>query len=179
MEPSDYVSIVNLDPSHDSVTAKALLYRSSLPLLFINSSKIVTIREYICGEFVQRFTEDMHLELRWMQRFGRASKINDATWILDDIKIRLWNGVCFIQVLNEDFSRTPEIINGSYDLQGAYVQIPSCESSINGSALDFSESFNETLNATVTRRSMIINNLFNIADSCEVKGFHDSKFQIY
>ena len=174
VEPINYDSFVHLDSSQDSVTAQSVRYNSSLPLLFVNSSKAITIREYICGKLLQSVSEDIYLELRWMQRFGRRSEINDATWILDDIKIRMWNGVCFIQVLNEDFSRTQEIISGSYTLKGAEVKIPSCESSVIGSALNFEESMDEM----ITRRSIITHNMVDITDSCEEGKLTNSKLMV-
>ena len=48
------------------------------------------------------------MQLRLMQRFGRRANSDDeATWFLDDINIRFWNGENFLPVLHQNFSRMP------------------------------------------------------------------------
>ena len=138
VDPSNYKSFVELDSSNNSVLAKSLHYESHLPLLLVNSPESVLIQECICGHFAQNFTDNMQLELRWMQRFGSSSIDNYASWILDDIKVRIWNGTCILQLLSEDFSRNMMMIAGSYQLSSAKVRRPLCGSSGNGSALEFS-----------------------------------------
>lgn len=135
-EPDDYDSFVALDSSDKSVTAKGPGYDSSFPLIHVTSTNFVRIREYICGQLVQNFTDDGQVELRWMQRFGENSRDSDATWILDDINVTFWNGTCFLQVLHEDFSGDELTIANAYDVELAETEEPTCDVT-NGKALVF------------------------------------------
>ena len=117
-------NIVNLEPSGDLVMAEGSLY----PLQIINPSQPVLIREYICVSPVQTFTEGIQLELRWMQFSGMEFKNKKEDWILDDINIRIWNGICFLQVLSEDFNGDKMTIEDVYDIVKGKIESPSCES---------------------------------------------------
>ena len=166
--PSEYTSLVELEPSHNYVNAQSILYSSSFPVLLVNSYESVHIREYICEKSLQNF-ENLQLNLRWMQRFGRSSSSNnDATWILDDIKISIWNGACFLQVLKEDFSGIEQLIVDSYSLVAADIRTPSCNSPGRGKSLDFRKGV--SANEEFTRRSITISkHLGFISESCEVR----------
>ena len=49
------------------------------------------------------------MQLRLMQRFGKIADSNDeATWFLNDINTRFWNGKFFLPVLHQNFSRIPD-----------------------------------------------------------------------
>lgn len=160
---------MNLDSSNKSVTAVALNYFSSLPLVHVNSNTSVHIHEYIYGQFGRPITKKLRLDLRWMQRFGRkTSLVNDSTWILDDINIRIWNGTCFFQTFNEDFSRND---NDTYDLSLASVKKPMCGSPGTGSALVLGKPTEVVTKKNITRRSIIVKNkLINIFYSLKEKG---------
>ena len=127
--PSKYESLVELDSSMTSVRALEDLYNTSLPLMAVSSgiSQFIPIREYICGQIVKRLTNDMQLELRWLQRYGRRAKANrEATWYLDDINIRIWNGTSFFQVLSEDFNRDQLMLIEPYTVQSASITMQQC-----------------------------------------------------
>ena len=112
--PSTYLSLVVLNSSNITVRAQASIYNSTFPLLHVNSNQTLLIREYICGPLVQNFTELIQLrcaqvQLRLMQRFGRRANSDDeATWFLNDINTRFWNGENFLPVLHQNFSRIPD-----------------------------------------------------------------------
>ena len=122
--PSEYESLVELDSSMASVTAHRAIYTTILPLMVVSPGigQFHTIREYICGQIVQNLTEDMQLELRWLQKFGRrANESTEATLFLDDINIRIWNGMSFLQVLSEDFNSDQMMLIEPYTLQSAVI----------------------------------------------------------
>ena len=127
--PSEYESLVELDSSMTSVRAQEDLYNTSLPLMVVSTDiyKFLTIQEYICGDVVQNLTDDMQLELRWVQRYGRRAKVEaEATWFLDDINIRIWNGTSFLQVLSEDFNSDQLMLNELYTVQSAVIRMWRC-----------------------------------------------------
>ena len=127
--PSEYESLVELDSSMTSVRVLEDLYNTSLPLMNVSSgiADFIPIREYICGQIVQNLTEDKQLELRWVQRFGKkAMQEKDATWILDDINIRIWNGTSVFQVLSEDFNRDQQTLIEPYTVQLAVITTQRC-----------------------------------------------------
>ena len=174
LEEPEYSSSVQVDSTGTSVVAQALAYSSSFPLLLVNSSNPVVVREYICGRYVEKYTEDVELELRWMQRFRVPAEDNDATWMIDDIKIRIWNGTCFLDLLDEDFSTSYSDINDKYSLRAADVREPSCGSPGSGSALYMSNASPE--GSPTTRRSIIFKqNINDIPESCEEMDSRESK----
>ncbi len=144
--PRDYRSLVDSDSSKRSVKAEQLLYISSLSLLLVNTSESILITEYFCG---QNFREYLQLELCWMQKFGSSADYNYFTWMLDDINIRIWNGMFILQVLSQDFSSRDSMV---YNQVLGEVQAPSCGTPSSGNVLHFIESSNGNL----TRRSMNI-----------------------
>ena len=90
-------------------------------------SQFIPIREYICGQIVQNLTNDMQLEMCWMQRFGRrALAATEATWFLDDINIWIWNGTSLLQVLSEDFNRDRLVLNETYSMQLGVITMQRC-----------------------------------------------------
>ena len=127
--PSEYESLVELDSSMTSVRVLEDLYNTSLPLMVVSTDiyKFLTIQEYICGDVVQNLTDDMQLELRWVQRYGRAANVvTEANWFLDDINIRIWNGTSFLQVLSEDFNSDQLMLIEPYTLQSAVITMQRC-----------------------------------------------------
>lgn len=91
---------------NNSVRAEAATYISDLPIVHLNTTETetVTIREYLCGRYISLIRNQEPLRLRWMQRYRTNPAAGAATWSLDDIRIRIWNGDCFAPVLVEDFS---------------------------------------------------------------------------
>ena len=165
--PSTYPSLVVLDSSNITVTAQAANYNSSLPLLHVNSTQMLLIWEYICGPLVQNFAELIQLrytqvQLRLMQRFGRgANRENEATWFLDDINIRFWNGEYFFPAMHQNFSRILDndirLGNVTRDPYGLEI----------GEVLLFSG----IANAEFNRRSVILRLIGNgKPESCEDQG---------
>ena len=145
--PTNYTSFVTLDYSNQSVTADAHRYSSSLSLKLVDAGKPLVLREYLCGRFVDILTRGSMLRLRWMQRYGERATRNQAPWILDDISVKLWNGSCFTEIMDEDFEgqmRTAGIAAGE-------VEVPECDSPGGGSAL----SFRQAVSTATTRRSLI------------------------
>ena len=127
--PSEYVSLVELDSSMNSVTVLEDLYNTSLTLMVISSGlfQFLTIREYICGQIVQNLTQDTQLELRWLQRYGRTANVGtEANWFLDNINIRIWNGTSFLQVLSEDFNSDQLMLIEPYTVQSAVITMQRC-----------------------------------------------------
>ena len=51
-QPTDYSSLVTLNPDHISVTAVAVTYSSSIPLKVVDEGLDHTITEYLCGTFL-------------------------------------------------------------------------------------------------------------------------------
>ena len=120
---------MELDSSMTSVRVLEDLYTTSLPLKVVSSgiSDFIPIREYICGDVDQNLTENMQLELRWLQRFGRRANVErEATWYLDDINIRIWNGTSFLQVLSEDFNSNQLMLIEPYTVQLAVITMQQC-----------------------------------------------------
>jgi len=153
-------SFVELDPSNVSVTAQALMYNSSLPLKLVNATTYLSIREYLCGEYVDTLQDNSHdVRLRWMQRFGTLAERNFVPWIIGNVKIRLWNGSCFSELVNNNFS-SAEDIHGLDVRTGSVATcnvLPDMKS-----ALHFSESV--TMSG-LTRRSVTID-LTNRSSRC-------------
>lgn len=100
-EPNN--SIVRLLPN-DTVEADALLYTATLPLFVVTSTEPVLIRSFLCNEYLTRFKNNQPLRLRWMQRYTTESGAGGATWSLDDIKIRFWQGTCLKKIHYQDFN---------------------------------------------------------------------------
>ncbi len=104
---------VQLEPGGNSVLAEAASYNSSLPLVHLNDSVGVAggvvIREYLCQDYVNLIRNGERFRLRWMQRYLSNPRADVATWSLDNIRIRVWNGSCFQTLLSEDFD-SPNMI---------------------------------------------------------------------
>lgn len=106
-----------------SAEADSVRYTSSLPLYFLNSTEPVIIRENLCGEYSAAIRNGNRVTLRWMQRYTSSP---NATWYLDDIKIRVWDGACFRVLLRQDFeglSSEGELSTNVYrNAQGSIAQ---------------------------------------------------------
>jgi hypothetical protein len=135
-------------PLHNgSVLAEARTYNSTQPLLHINTTETVTIREYLCGRYISLIRDGTDLQFRWMQRYRTNAVDNVATWYLDDIRIRVWTGECFVPVLVENFDTPDSTMNTadpgiSYRSAAANITRNTCaqDSSSGGSnALWFNE----------------------------------------
>ena len=142
--PSDVTNLVRLQPDNVSVEANATDYTSTLPLLLLDTIEVVTVREYLCGNYADLLTSGETLRLRWMQRFGTSPLEDIATWFLDDIKIRYWRGDCFVPIINDDFeneNRTvPEQVGITHNLFSTAIEDePECNGQTNGgnSVLNF------------------------------------------
>ncbi len=120
---------VQLEPGGNSVFAKVNRYNSSLPLIYLNDSVGVTggvvIREYLCQDYVDLIKNGSGVRLRWLQRYMTNPQANVATWSLDNIRIRVWDGNCFLPLLNEDFN-SPDINNMSMLVMRGSVVNPPC-----------------------------------------------------
>ena len=159
---------VHLEPEGNSVEATTASYTTSLPLLNLNSTAMsegVIIREYLCQQYVASFRSGQRIQLRWLQRYLTNPQADVATWSLDNIRIRLWDGKCFLPLLSEDFSSAtpslPESVRYIF-LKGS-IQSPPCLSNQNNSVLYFNEGFS---NGQIRRSLMIILNGHDLT-SCE------------
>lgn len=161
-------SLVQLDATDSSVIAQARRYNSSLPLLFVNSTEPITVREYLCGRYVSLLREGTRLRLRWMQRYRTNIAVDVATWFLDDINIRLWNGECFTSIFSDNFDNATDTSvrrGNEMRMRMASFSKPICEED-DGFVLYFHRRPNNSM-ATVSRRSLTIG-LQNITlGSCE------------
>lgn len=155
-------SLVRLEEGNTSVMAVAFEYNSSLPLILVNNtSEAVTIREYLCGGFIPYAKEPgKKLRIRWMQRYLSNSSANFATWALDDIRIRIWNGTCFTLAVDEGFS---DAIPSGFQEKAGVVRTLPCEES-EERVLYFRRDANET--SDIPRRSLIVS-LENVMERCE------------
>lgn len=110
--PDDAINLVRLQSDNASVEANATDYTSTLPLLLLDTTEVVTVREYLCGNYASLLTRGETLRLRWMQRYGNNPLEGIATWYLDDIKIRYWRGDCFVPIIVEEFENEDGTILG-------------------------------------------------------------------
>lgn len=149
--PSTYTSLVNLEARNQSVSATSLRYTSSLSLKLLDVGKTYVIKEYLCGNFTDLLHSSTdRLRLRWMQRFGRAARRNEAPWMLDDISVKLWNGSCYLEVVGENFEGA--LMEDGLAIVAGATEEPLCGAPGNGSALYFRQTTSST---TSTRRSVI------------------------
>ena len=175
---SNAMSLVHLD-ANDTVRAMAATYTSQLPLHCINSSETVTIREYLCGRYAEllRGNNDPQMRIRWMQRFGIQAMADQATWALDDVKIKLWNGSCFVRLVDENFNNDSLVTsNRRYKLDAVTVMEPPCGELRPGAskALYFRNiAGNNDIN--ISRRSIVIDVPHLPAEVCEVIDPNTSK----
>ncbi len=125
-QPTDYSSLVTLNPDHISVTAVAVTYSSSIPLKVVDEGLDHTITEYLCGTFLDAiFNSSNQLRLHWMQRYGMQSAINHSAWTMDDVTIKFWNGSCYMDIYLEDFNMQPSSNEGSIDIiAGSIIEPP-------------------------------------------------------
>ena len=145
-------SLVQLAPSNTAVVAQALLYNSSLPLKLVDATRSLSLKEYLCGDYVDILrSNSLDLRLRWMQRFGTQAGRNFALWIIDDVKIKLWNGSCFSELVSKNFSSDADIEGLDLDVRSGTIK--TCGSSDVNEALHFSDAVTSDL----TRRSITIN----------------------
>ena len=164
------VTRVVLEEGGRSVHAEAASYSSSLPLIHLNSSEGVAegvvIREYLCQEYVDMIRNGTRFRLRWMQRYLTNPQADVATWSLDNIRIRVWNGSCFLPLLSEDFNSvdiTPPDGIRVAPMRGG-VANPPCNSSTNDSVLYFNGDFQVDLDI---RRSLLITlDGYSLGNSC-------------
>lgn len=145
---------------NNSVRAVASTYASSLPLVHLNTAEPVTIREYLCGRYISLIRNQEPIRLRWMQRYRTNPREGAATWFLDDIRVRIWNGDCFVPMLVEDFSTSESRISTvdgiEYRVAAGAVADNVCEgASISGNGALY---FNQigTQNGGAFRRSFVI-----------------------
>ena len=111
-----------LQNSSNSVRANASGYISDIPLAHVNTTDTITVREYVCGRFISLLRNGQQVRLRWMQRYRtNAEDGSAATWFLDDIKIRVWNGDCFIPLVVKDFTTIVNIDGIRYRIIGGSV----------------------------------------------------------
>ena len=108
-------SLVTLLPNN-SVRANASSYISAIPLAQVNTTDTVTVREYACGSFVSQIRNGEEVRLRWMQRYRtNADDRLAATWFLDDIRVRVWNGDCFVPLFAKEFATIDSLITDDID----------------------------------------------------------------
>ena len=139
-----------------SVSAETIGYISALPLTLINASEVVTVREYLCGDYVA-LLKNQELRLRWMQRYKSNRNINVATWYLDNINVRLWNGECFLTVLSEDFSGE---LDDNFRIQRGTVTDVPCREEEEEGVLYFTGV--RTMEESIVNRRSLVLNLFDI-----------------
>lgn len=173
-------SLVHLNED-GTASAQAANYTSNLPVHLLNSSDTVTVREYLCGSYIEllRDDPDARIRIRWMQRFRAESMADKATWALDDVKIKLWNGSYFVRLLDENFDNHSSVTNNrEYVLNAVTVREPQCGEIRPGAgkALYFSNNTDNRAIAT-SRRSIVINLLYHPEEICEVTDPFTSKFQ--
>ena len=137
--------LVTLLPNN-SVRANASSYISAIPLTHVNTTDTVTVREYACGRFISLIRSGQEVRLRWMQRYlTNAADGSAATWFLDDIRVRVWNGDCFVPLFVRDFtinSPPSATSNGTrYRTLGGSITENFCEgdSTRGNSALHFNQ----------------------------------------
>ena len=81
------------------MTAEFLQYSSNFSLQFVEGNRQFQFREYICDP---AFLVD-GVSVRWVQRFMAISRYGVDTWSLDDITLTVWNGLCRLVVLRNNF----------------------------------------------------------------------------
>ena len=148
--------------SNNSVRANASGYMSEIPLAHVNTTDTITVREYACGRFISLLRNGQLVRLRWMQRYlTNAEDGLAATWFLDDIHIRAWNGDCFVPLFVEDFATadsppTSTIDGTSYRILGGHITENSCEEDCasGNSALYFNQA--GALRTGAYRRSFLL-----------------------
>ena len=177
--------LVRLFPNN-SVQAFADAYDSFLPLVHLNSSRRVVLREYLCGKFVSALRDQgRRVRFRWMQRYTTNPGVDIATWFLDEVNVRVWTDGCFVSVLNESFSNDSSLEGPgggiSYNVLANSMRVVenSCNNSDDGddseggTALYFNQ-IRDGMN-TVFRRSLVIRfNSVTLGSSCEEEGTLDS-----
>lgn len=152
LTPAVVGSLVTPLPNN-SVRAQFDDYASALPLVVINTTEPVTVREYLCGRYVSLIRDGQEINLRWFQRYQTNPGREIATWFLDDIKIKLWNGNCFVPVLSENFNNIDSGVDGiTYNTAAGGVAPNFCPISANN-ALYFNL---QPTGGTIFRRSLII-----------------------
>jgi len=160
---SSYQSLVYLNSSNETVTADALTYSSILPLKFVNASKNIAIKEYLCGNFTRG---SGNVRLRWMQRFGTqvGQEEDFSPWAIGNIHIKFWNGSCFIDYIGTNDTKS---VRGNFTSQ-------SCNTAQGNSARYF---FSGGGQASTTRRSIIVTSSLDITSNhkCEEGSFSGGK----
>ena len=171
LQPPGPESLVRSECNGTSVSADAVLYTSSLPLFSLNSTEPVIIREYLCGEYAKAILNDSRVQFRWMQRYTTNIAPDVATWSLDDIKIRVWDGSCFKLMLSQDFdgyrffgADILDLSMTTYRIALGSLEPRECA---NGT-LDFR--LVESEEQTVQRRSLVLTVPANDAEACEQPG---------
>lgn len=91
-------SIVALSDDNMSVTVQAITYNGSLPLHIVN----VTEHPILYKEYLM--TNLARFKLRWSQYYGSVNMEQDrASWMLDNITVLQWDGLCTRTLWSEDF----------------------------------------------------------------------------
>ena len=164
---------------NNSIEAVAGTYTSFLPLLHLNASRRVVLREYLCGRFMRALRDQQKFRLRWMQRYTTNPGVDIATWFLDEVRVRVWNGSCFESVLNESFSSNSSLEGRGggvgYNIVGHSTRVVAANScdggdeAEGGTALYFNRIRDST--SSISRRSLVIK-LENqtLGSSCEEQG---------
>ncbi len=135
-QPTEYSSLVTLNPDHISVTAVAVTYSSLIPLKVVDAGLDLTVTEYLCGTFLDAiYNSSNELRLRWMQRYGMQSAINHSAWTMDDVTIKFWNGSCYVDIYQEDFNMLLSSNEGSIDIIAGSIAEPPCGSPGTGPSL--------------------------------------------
>ena len=162
------ISTVHLLPNK-SVHVTAETYNATFPLSLINSTETVTIKEYVCDHGILNNNRDSasDIRLRWIQRSGFKVAQNEATWYLDDINVRRWNGECFVRVLSNNFS----VLSLPFRVQvvaGNITNRPSC-GEINEDDESNDVVYFNLVNKTLTNtlRSIRVTVPHNFSETCE------------
>ena len=159
-----YDSLVSLNPSNVTVLADALTYTSTFHLKLLEARRAITIKEYLCGNYVQLLANGSeNVKLRWMQRFGEQAAHDTAPWAISNIHVKLWNGSCFIE---DEISMTDTSIKGNETSQ-------SCSTPQGDSVFHFSAAAGVGLSST--RRSIVIDSINLSPRKCEEGSFSGGK----
>ena len=95
-------STVTLNSDNMSVTAEAIQYTGSLPLHVVHGTEHpIQYKEYTTTSLGPEF------QLRWSQLYRSVNMQQDrASWMLDNITVLQWDGLCTRTLLFEGFEGT-------------------------------------------------------------------------
>lgn len=93
-------SAVVLNDDNTSVTAQFIYYRGILPLQVVRVNEPVLYKEYIKRSLTE-------FKLRWSQLYTSVNVQQDrASWLIDNITVIQWNGLCTKTLLFENFENS-------------------------------------------------------------------------